>query len=117
MLRRLSLVLLLLVAGIGWVVTRGASGPAPRRSIPAQWELAHGEVPWAVLPQRTPLAKVPRAPVFERLAVAPVLPNLRVALGSRALAAGLRSQGSENLERVHVRRRVPRMNSDEPPWS
>ncbi len=116
--RRFTLVLLLLlVVGIGWSVASGSGAERRETQNPVRWELEHGKVPWAVQLSRKSLMQVPRAPVLERLAVVVTAPFLSVSIGPRALVSTLEGDRSETLRRVQTRRRVPRMNTDEPPWS
>ena len=114
----LGAILLLLVAGLAWNL---ASGPAitneGRGSNPVQLELGDGKARWAVVLPRSSLTEVPRAQVFERLPVVVTVAVHAASQGWRAHVITLRGDVSETLRRVHTRRRVPRMNTDEPPWS
>ena len=115
--RWLTLVLLVLAVGIGWSVASGSGAEHRRASNPVRWELANGKVPWAVLLPRDSLTQVSRAPVLERLPVVVAAPALPVSIGSQAPVSTIEGDRSETLRRVQTRRRVPRMNSDDPPWS
>ena len=112
-----AVALVLLFAGLGWWIGSGSGAEQPRTASPVQWELDDGKVAWAVVLPRSSLTQVPRAPVFERLPVAVMLPVLLVSIGPQALVSKLGGDRSETLRRVQTRRRVPRMNTDEPPWS
>lgn len=71
----------------------------------------------ALVAPRTASAHVPRAPVFERLAVASRGSASAVSACSHVVAAAPEQYRSQILRRCQRRRKVPRMNTDEPPWS
>jgi hypothetical protein len=109
--------LLVLVAAVLWGALPLAAAIATMEGTPRALGTPNDSAERSVLPAGQPMAKVPRAALVERLTVA----------CSWALPLGRRSASStatespcdrrRDLRRVQTRRRVPRMNSEEPPWA
>ena len=119
MLQRLTpvLLLLLLAVGVAWRVTTTTGAEQRSTQTPVRWELDTGKAPRAVLLSRSGLTQVRRAPLCERLSVLLTALALPTSIVQRAFVSTVAGDRSETLRRVQTRRRVPRMNSDDPPWS
>jgi hypothetical protein len=108
--------LLLLVTALLWSGGPHAAASAASQGATSAAKSVRVTAQAAALAASRPTAEVPRSPLLARLAVTwlEATPSIRRLTGSvdRELSCDRRRE----LRRVQTRRRVPRMNSEEPPW-
>jgi hypothetical protein len=111
----LAALLVLLVALLSGGVPH-ASARAANHGVTSAIKSVRDTAQSASLAASRPTAEVPRSPLLARLAVtwADAVPSIHG--WARSVDRGLSCDRRRELRRVQTRRRVPRMNSEEPPW-
>lgn len=113
---RLLLLFAFLAASFGCGL--GAWAEQPRRTLPSeQLELAREKSPVAVLAARSSLTSTRRAPLLERLPAVLAAHGQALTTAVRPVEAVAACSGAAPEPCLRIRRRLPRMSSDEPPWS
>lgn len=110
--------LLLLVVGLWVSLMSGQESQLPRLGDVASFDRDGDRPPPAAVSSRSTL-QVARASVFDRRSVALAFGALAVhaSIAPGVLTDGQNGGSVESRRRVQIRRRVPRMNTDDPPWS
>jgi hypothetical protein len=114
--KRAACLLLLLAVWLLGAPGAGAPRVPTRTATVAQDEGKVGAAVQHAVQQLAALPRVPRAPLWARL---PVLPETATRELVRPMHAAYARTPDlrEALRRVQTRRRVPRLSSEEPPWS
>jgi hypothetical protein len=115
--RRLFAALLLLMLGVWWSLPRASASDSHHVSAPTGVERSRAHAPFPVAAPRSSLVQVPRAPILERLPAALGSSAVPISICLRAVVTLPGCDRSRALGRIHTRRRVPRMNTDDPPCS
>jgi hypothetical protein len=105
-----------LVAALLWGGVPDASASTAHHAVTSASRVAHATAQSAVLAASRPTAEVPRSPLLARLAVTWSEAVASIQGFARSVEAGPLCDRRRELRRVQTRRRVPRMNSEEPPW-
>lgn len=113
---RLTAFLWLLVGALLWGGLQEAAAGGAKRSVATAFSAAADNAERFLLAASRPIVKVARAPFLERLAVTPPMTAPGIRNLARALAAEPVCDRRRELRRFQTRRRVPRMNAEEPPW-